>query len=134
MGDYTSALKTLRGALAFSPKDPEGWFLLGRAQMEMGNLDSALESFRTLVDIAPYYLPGTYYLGETYGKLGDMGQAHYHLGIYYTEKGEFRNARFHLNRALEFSANNAERRLAIEKALKELSGAEARDRNAQSAW
>ncbi len=134
MGQYDSALKTLRGALAFSPKDAEGWFLLGRAQMEMGDLHAALESFKTLVNMAPDYLPGTYYLGETYGRLGNLGEAHYHLGIYFKEKGRFKNARFHLNRALNLLAGDAEKKLTIEKALRELSGTEAHDRNAQSAW
>lgn len=134
MGDYAIALKTLKGALAFSPKDPEGWFLLGRAQMEMGNLQGALESFKTLVNTAPDYLPGTYYLGEVYGKLGNLGEAHYHLGIYYKEKGRLKNAKFHLNRALDLLTKDPEKRLTIEKALKELSGAQGHDRNEKSAW
>jgi predicted Zn-dependent protease len=134
MGNYASALKTLKGALAFSPKDPEGWFLLGRAQMEMGDLQGALDSFKTLVNTAPDYLPGTYYLGETYGKLGNLGEAHYHLGIYYKERGRFKNAKFHLNRALNLLAKDTERRLTIEKALKELSRAQGHDHNEKSAW
>jgi len=134
MGNYASALKTLKGALAFSPKDPEGWFLLGRAQMEMGDLQGALDSFKTLVNTAPDYLPGTYYLGETYGKLGNLGEAHYHLGIYYKERGRSKNAKFHLNRALNLLAKDTERRLTIEKALKELSRAQEHDHNEKSAW
>ena len=134
MGDYADALKTLKGALAFSPRDPEGWFLLGRAQMEMGDLQGALKSFNTLLNTVPDYLPGIYYLGETYGKLGNLGEAHYHLGIYYTERGRFRNAMFHLNRALNLLAKDSERKLTIEKALKELSEAQGHDRNEKSAW
>ena len=134
MGDYAIALKTLRGALAFSPKDLEGWFLLGRAQVETGDLQGGLDSFKTLVDTAPDYLPGIYYLGETYGKLGNLGEAHYYLGVYYKERGRFKNARFHLNRALNLLAKDAEKRLTIEKALKELSRVEVYDRNEQSAW
>jgi predicted Zn-dependent protease len=134
MGDYEKALKMLRGALAFSPKDPEGWFLLGRAQTEMGDLNGALESFKTLVDYAPHYLPGTYHLGETYGKLGNLGEAHFYLGFYYLEKGRFGNARFHLNRALSLLPAGSEKRLTVEKALKEISGAGAHDHNERSAW
>jgi len=133
-GDYANALKTLKGALAFSPKDPEGWFLLGRAQMETRDLQGALESFKTLVNTAPDYLPGTYYLGETYGKLGKLGEAHYYLGIYYKEKGRSKNAGFHLNRALNLLAKDHAKRLVIEKALKELSGAQGHDRNEKSVW
>lgn len=134
MGNYASALRALKGALAFSPRDPEGWLLLGRAQMETRDLQGALNSFKTVVKTAPDYLPGTYYLGETYGKLGNLGEAHYHLGIYYKESGRFKNAKFHLNRALSLLAKDTERRLAIEKALKELSGAQEHDHNEKSAW
>ena len=134
MGDYADALKTLKGALAFSPKDPEGWFLLGRAQMEVGDLQGALNSFNTLLNTVPDYLPGIYYVGETYGKLGNLGEAHYHLGIYYKERGQFKNAMFHLNRALNLLAKDNERKLTIENALKELSEAQGHDRNEKSAW
>jgi len=134
MGDYEVASKTLKGALAFRPKDPEGWFLLGRSQAEMGDLDSALGSFKTLLDIAPHYLPGIYYLGETYGKIGNLGEAHFYLGFYYMEKGRFGNAEFHLNRALDLLPKRTVKREAVEKALKQISGAEANDHNKQSAW
>jgi predicted Zn-dependent protease len=134
MGDYEVASKTLKGALAFKPKDPEGWFLLGRSQAETGDLDSALNSFKTLLDNAPHYLPGVYYLGETYGKLGNLGEAHFYLGFYYLEKGRFRNAEFHLNRALDLLPKGTVKRETVEKALKQISGAEANDHKKQSAW
>jgi predicted Zn-dependent protease len=120
MGDYSSALKTLRGALAFNSQDPEGLFLLGRAQMNTGDLQGALETFKMLLKETPDYLPGTYYLGETYGKLGNLSEAHYHLGMYYKEKGPFKNAWFHLKRALKMFAKDPERQRAIEEALKDL--------------
>jgi predicted Zn-dependent protease len=120
MGDYDNALKTLRGALAFDARDPEGRFLLGRAQMETGNLQEAVETFEMLIHEAPHYLPGLYYLGETYGKLGNLPEAHYHLGMYYKEKGRVKNARFHLNRALKFFAKDPVKKRNIQEALKDL--------------
>lgn len=134
MGDYEVALQTLKGALAFRPKDPEGWFLLGRSQAEMGDLDSALSSFKALVDSAPHYLPGVYYLGETYGKLGNLGEAHFYLGFYYMEKGRIRNAEFHLSRAIDLLPEGSLKRETVEKALKQIAGANASDHNKQSAW
>jgi tetratricopeptide (TPR) repeat protein len=65
-------------------------------------------------------LPVDYYLGETYGKLGNSAEAHYHLGMHYKNKGDFKNASFHLKRALALSAKDPARKEAIEEALKEL--------------
>lgn len=133
MGDYNRALNALKGGLAFRPSDPEGWFLLGRAQTETGDLEGALASFETLIKISPDYLSGIYYLGETYGKLNNLQEAHYYLGIYYKKKGQMKNARFHLNRALSLGPQSIERKQAIEEALKELSGDRESDRNEKSA-
>ena len=44
---------------------------------------------------------GHYFLGETYGKLGELGKAHYHLGQHYVSKGDERNAVFHLEKAMK---------------------------------
>jgi predicted Zn-dependent protease len=118
MGDYDRALKTLKGALAFNARDPEGCFLLGRTQLMTDDLHGALETFKSLLDKYPGYTPGVYYLGETYGKLGNLPEAHYHLGMYYQRKGSAKNARFHLERALELSSRDPARQETIREALK----------------
>ncbi|MBW2107939.1 MAG: M48 family metalloprotease [Deltaproteobacteria bacterium] len=121
LGNYEIARKNLESALAVRPNDPEGRLLLGRAQMMSQDLNSALETFKGLVEKSPAYLPGTYYLGQTYGKLGRLAKAHYYLGMYYKEKGPAKTARFHLERALALSSGDQVRREAIRKALKALS-------------
>jgi len=120
MGEYGEALKALRGALAFDAGDPEARFLLGRAQMNTDDLQGAQHTFEALLDVAPDNFPAMYYLGETYGKLGNLAEAHFYLGMYYKEKGPLRNARFHLTRALELSAGSPAREDAIKKAIKDL--------------
>jgi len=120
MGDYEAALKTLKGALAFNANDPEGGFFLGRAQMMTNDLQGALETFKSLVEKYPGYSLAIYYLGETYGKLGNLPEAHYHLGMYYKNKGPAKNARFHLERALELSSGDPARQETIREALKNL--------------
>jgi predicted Zn-dependent protease len=75
-----------------------------------------------LIKTHPDYGSGIYYLGETYGKLGNLAEAHYHLGMYYQEEGDLKNARFHLTRALKLSANDRARQQEIQEALKELRG------------
>jgi predicted Zn-dependent protease len=119
-GDYPEAIKTLKEALASNPEDPEGRLLLGRSQIETGDLVGALETLKGLIKTNPDYESGLYYLGETYGKLGNLAEAHYHLGMYYKEEGQVKNARFHLARALKLFGNDAVRQEEIKEALKEL--------------
>jgi predicted Zn-dependent protease len=121
-GEYTKALETLKKALASNPEDPEGRLLLGRSQIETGDLEGALTTLKGLIKTHPDYGSGIYYLGETYGKLGNLAEAHYHLGMYYQEEGDLKNARFHLTRALKLSANDRARQQEIQEALKELRG------------
>jgi predicted Zn-dependent protease len=124
----------LKKALASNPEDPEGRLLLGRSQIETGDLQGALETLRGLVKSHPDYLSGTYYFGETYGKLGNLAEAHYYLGMYYKEKGEIKNARFHLARALKLFGSDPARQEAIKKALSELGGKRQRDHSGKTAW
>jgi tetratricopeptide (TPR) repeat protein len=119
-GDYPEAIKTLKAALASNPEDPEGRLLLGRSQIETADLVGALETLKGLIKTNPDYGSGIYYLGETYGKLGNLAEAHYHLGMYYKEEGQVKNARFHLARALKLFGNDAVRQEEIKEALKEL--------------
>jgi predicted Zn-dependent protease len=119
-GDYPKAIKTLKEALASNPEDPEGLLLVGRSQIETGDLEGALETLKGLVKTDPDYGSGMYYLGETYGKLGNLAEAHYHLGMYYKAEGQLRNARFHLARCLKLSGNDAARQQEIKEALKDL--------------
>jgi predicted Zn-dependent protease len=119
-GDYPKAIKTLKEALASHPEDPEGLLLVGRSQIETGDLEGALETLKGLVKTDPDYGSGMYYLGETYGKLGNLAEAHYHLGMYYKAEGQLRNARFHLARCLKLSGNDAARQQEIKEALKDL--------------
>jgi len=121
-GDYAEALKTLRRALASNPEDPEGRLLVGRSQTETGDLEGALTTLKGLIKTHPDYGSGIYYLGETYGKLGNLAEAHYHLGMYYQEEGDLKNARFHLTRALKLFANDRVRQQEIQEALKTLRG------------
>ena len=120
IGEYDKAIKTLKGALAFNARDPEGLFILGRAQLMTNDFQNALETFKNLMDKYPGYTPGIYYLGETYGKLGNLSEAHYHLGMYYRRKGSVKNARFHLQRALSLSSQDPARQNTIREALDSL--------------
>ncbi len=99
-GRYNDAVSTLTGATAMVD-DPDGKFFLGRATMELGKLDQAIQIFEDLIQKKNDYNQAYYYLGESYGKLEKLGDAHFNLGIYYYNKGDLKNTRFHLSRALK---------------------------------
>ena len=115
-GRYPDALNTLEGALstALDP-NPEGLFYLGRTQMAMGQYEKAAYSFESLIDAYQDYRQAYYFLGETYGKLDRMPDAHFYLGLFYYAKGEYRTARFHLQRAKNAIADPAKSKIIDER-------------------
>jgi predicted Zn-dependent protease len=69
--------------------------------MELGQLQEAADDLEALLKKSHNYPQAHYFLGETYGKLGQLALAHYNLGLHYLNKGDRRNALFHLTRALK---------------------------------
>ncbi len=118
-GQLSKALPALKGSLALSGNVPQTLFYLARAQMELGNFDEAVDVFHKLLKDHPDYEQAYYFLGESYGKQGDLSQAHYYLGHYYQKKGDPKNALFHLEKALEKS-REPEQKKEIEDMLKTL--------------
>ena len=98
-GQYEKAINTLEGAVSIGKDNSEGLFYLGRARMELGQLQNAAEAFKTLLQKDEDYQQAYYFLGDTSGRLNNMADAHYYLGLYYFKKGENRNARYHLEKA-----------------------------------
>ncbi len=114
-GRYDAARRLLNNP-APADIDPLRIFYLGRVQMEMGRNRTALGTFKQLVATNPGYAKARYYLGEVYGKLNILDEAHYNLGLYYKEEGMRQEALFHLKRALS-KASNSEIRNKIQEAL-----------------
>lgn len=98
-GQYEEALNTLEGAVSLPGVNPEGYFYLGRTRMELGHFKGAADAFEKLLETHPNHSPTYQFLGETYGRLERMPEAHYYLGLYQFKKGDFRVARYHLLRA-----------------------------------
>jgi beta-barrel assembly-enhancing protease len=76
-------------------------FYLGRAQMELGKFDQAVNKFEEVIKTKTNFNQVYYYLGEAYGKQKKLGEAHYNLGIYYYNKQDLKNTKFHLKRAIK---------------------------------
>lgn len=116
-GQYEKAMQTL--SASSSEKNPEGRLYLGRAQMELGHMAEARDTFENLVHDNQDFTQAYYYLGESSGRLGDMFGAHYNLGRFYQQKGDLKNADFHLHRALKLTDEIAQKQM-VERQLKEL--------------
>ncbi len=104
-GQILKGLNALKGAISIEPNNPESYFFLGRVQLELGQYEHAEETFLSLLKKEPHYDEAYYFLGETFGKRGNLGEAHYYLGLYYQKKDNLRKAGFHLNRALKQTPN-----------------------------
>ncbi len=98
-GQIKDALRVLQGVDSLPGTNPEALFYLGRAYMEQSDYPAAADIFERLLQHQDEYTPAYRFLGETYGKLGRMPEAHYFLGIYHFRKGEARIAFHHLKRA-----------------------------------
>lgn len=116
-GRYKEAYSTLEGALSISADNPDGLFYYGRTQVELDQLDEAAKTFNKLISKYKGHKEAYYSLGETYGRLNDLPNAHYYLGLYYFKKGEYRTAHFHLVRAKGI-AKDPTKLEVIEKTLK----------------
>lgn len=52
-GDWERAAEINRAVLEQSPRDVDAWNRLGKAMMERGNLDEAVEAYRTALNVDP---------------------------------------------------------------------------------
>ena len=77
----------------------EGLYYLGRTYMELGDFRAAADTFENLIEKHETFTPSYLALGETYGKLARIPDAHYFLGLYHFKKGDDRTAFYHLTRA-----------------------------------
>lgn len=118
-GRYQEAYDTLEGALSIPADNPAGLYYFGRTQMELHQLDAAIETFLKLIKKNPDHKQAYFSLGDAYGRNKDMPDAHYYLGLYAVKTGDYRNAHFHLTRARRLLKDPAKRE-AIDKALEEI--------------
>ncbi len=115
-GRLEDSISMLQGARGLSGKDPEILFYLGRAYLEIGKFDEAAGNFEELIENYSDYNIAYYFLGDCYGKLGNMAYAHYNLGVYYMKKLDPKNSVFHLQKALAVTTDPL-RKEKIEKML-----------------
>ncbi len=85
-GQYQQSIKMLKTAHNLIPDDADCGLYLGQTYMEMGLLDEASPVLREVVEKHPGYTKAYFILGQSLGKQGNLGDAHYYLGVYHTRK------------------------------------------------
>jgi tetratricopeptide (TPR) repeat protein len=75
LGDYVDADKWLTHALQSNPKDPDTWYLLGRAKYSENRFDEAAQSFEQYLKAEPRSVKAEDNLGLSYAALGQTDKA-----------------------------------------------------------
>jgi len=125
-GQYQKAVTILQNVLKRKPDDLECILFLGLSQMELGQFKAASDYFYSLLKKHPAYSQGYYLLGQSLGKEGNLGEAHYYLGVFYLRKREFKSATVHFKKALK-NTDDIERKQKIEEILAKLNKATGKD-------
>ena len=116
-GQYEQALKMLHTAYKMIPDDADCGLFLGQTYMDMGQYEEASPILQEVVNKHPRYTKAYFTLGQSLGKQGNLGDAHYYLAIYHTRKGDYKTAVVQYRRALKYVKDPA-RRAKIEERLK----------------
>jgi len=118
-GRNQEALNTAEGALSIAPQNQEARLLMADIQISLANTTEAIEILQSLIVQNPEHVRALYLLGNTYGKQGKLGLAHYYLGRYYKADGRIRNAVFQFQKALKL-IKDSDKEKEIKAILKDL--------------
>jgi predicted Zn-dependent protease len=118
-GRNQEALNTAEGALSIAPQNQEARLLMADIQISLANRTEAIAILQSLVVQNPENVRALYLLGNTYGKQGKLGLAHYYLGRYYKADGQIRSAVFQFRKALKL-IKDSDKEKEIKVILKDL--------------
>jgi len=116
-GQHQQSLKMLKTAHNMIPDDADCGLYLGQTYMDMGLFDEASPVLEEVVKKHPRYTKAYYILGQSLGKQGNLGDAHYYLGVYNTRKRDYKTAVVQYRLALKY-VKDPDRRAKIEERLK----------------
>lgn len=68
-GKFRESIPGLTAHLRTAPDDAGGWFLLGRAQAECGELNEAFQAYSTGIALRPQYAPGYHFRADVADRL-----------------------------------------------------------------
>ncbi len=118
-GEYGPALQSLESSAVIAPDDPETLFLTGRALAGLKRWPEAAAAYEKLLTVWPDDSRIYYPAGEAYGRINDMGNAHFFLARYHEERMEFQTAMFHSKKALSHALSE-ERKSIIRKQMRRM--------------
>lgn len=75
LGDYSDAETWLSRSLQRDPKDPQGWYYLGRTKYNENKLEEAIRAFERCLEIEPRNVKAEDNLGLSYEGLGRTEEA-----------------------------------------------------------
>ncbi len=119
-GRFTEGVRALERSLALSGENAEALHYLGQGYQAQKKFDPAIESYLKARRLSPDLPELDRNLGSAYKEKGDAGRAHFYYGLYFKKKGETKYARFHLEKALQFSDQDPERKEEAMRALEQL--------------
>lgn len=119
MGQVDKAASALQSALSLDPNQATARVALGRALLEQGKFQEARDELIAAARLNDRLPSLHYYLGLAYGKLNELGEAHYHFGIHNQREGDWKGAMFHYQEALRYPLP-PDRQQAIRDAMKEV--------------
>lgn len=121
-GNNDKALSVLRDIEAIERYGTDGIFTLGRVQMEKEDHAEAIRSFEKLLEHYPGHQESLFFLGQSLGRIGELGEAHFTLGRYHRMRGSLETASFHFDRALS-ETRDPEKQEEIRQRIRDLDAA-----------
>ena len=141
VGRFDEAIRHFSEAVRIKPEFAEAHSNLGITLARMGKLDKAIHHFSRALSIEPNYEGAYYNMGLALAGLGrfeeaipylsqavkikpDFAEAHYNLGALLAGQGSLEEAIPHFSEALRIRPHFAEAKNGLNRALKEIQGAE----------
>lgn len=119
LGDLRAAENTLHSAILLDPSSSVAHYRLALVLKDQGDFRGALRQLQQVEHLSEMVDEVNYQIGIIYGKLHQLGPAHYYLGRYY-ERKDIKLAKFHYTKAKALLSPQDPHYDDIDEALKDL--------------
>ncbi|OIP91043.1 MAG: hypothetical protein AUK55_11830 [Syntrophobacteraceae bacterium CG2_30_61_12] len=119
LGDLKAAEHTLNSAILLNPDCSSAHYRLALVLQDQGDYREALRQLQKVQHLADVLADFNYQIGVIYGKLNQLGPAHYYLGKFY-DPSDLKLALFHFTKAKGLLPAQDSRQEEIDEAVKDL--------------